>query len=125
MIRRPPRSTRTDTLVPYTTLFRSLARSCGPGDEQDAVGLAQRGAIRRLHDVAHAEHLEPDADRILVEDAQHDAFAAAARQGGNADVEHPAAQRDAEPAVLRQGPDERRGGKDVECTCRSGWAPGQ
>src|SRR3546814_3980287 len=26
MIRRPPRSTRTDTLVPYTTLFRSLER---------------------------------------------------------------------------------------------------
>src|SRR3546814_4962391 len=36
MIRRPPRSTRTDTLFPYTTLFRSSAgrlwsraRSCG------------------------------------------------------------------------------------------------
>src|SRR3546814_20156819 len=27
MIRRPPRSTRTDTLFPYTTLFRSTARS--------------------------------------------------------------------------------------------------
>src|SRR3546814_14019770 len=26
MIRRPPRSTRTDTLFPYTTLFRSLLR---------------------------------------------------------------------------------------------------
>src|SRR3546814_9593418 len=26
MIRRPPRSTRTDTLFPYTTLFRSLAQ---------------------------------------------------------------------------------------------------
>src|SRR3546814_9762752 len=26
MIRRPPRSTRTDTLFPYTTLFRSLSR---------------------------------------------------------------------------------------------------
>src|SRR3546814_16414765 len=26
MIRRPPRSTRTDTLVPYTTLFRSVVR---------------------------------------------------------------------------------------------------
>src|SRR3546814_12082832 len=26
MIRRPPRSTRTDTLVPYTTLFRSRPR---------------------------------------------------------------------------------------------------
>src|SRR3546814_10736983 len=27
MIRRPPRSTRTDTLVPYTTLFRSIANA--------------------------------------------------------------------------------------------------
>src|SRR3546814_5708184 len=29
MIRRPPRSTRTDTLFPYTTLFRSSSRSGG------------------------------------------------------------------------------------------------
>src|SRR3546814_3683095 len=30
MIRRPPRSTRTDTLFPYTTLFRSLGQTpCG------------------------------------------------------------------------------------------------
>src|SRR3546814_3560078 len=28
MIRRPPRSTRTDTLFPYTTLFRSPAEFC-------------------------------------------------------------------------------------------------
>src|SRR3546814_2870884 len=28
MIRRPPRSTRTDTLFPYTTLFRSRLRAC-------------------------------------------------------------------------------------------------
>src|SRR3546814_9097386 len=28
MIRRPPRSTRTDTLFPYTTLFRSANRGC-------------------------------------------------------------------------------------------------
>src|SRR3546814_10457488 len=28
MILRPPRSTRTDTLFPYTTLFRSLAPPC-------------------------------------------------------------------------------------------------
>src|SRR3546814_15893126 len=31
MIRRPPRSTRTDTLFPYTTLFRSSAKSNGHG----------------------------------------------------------------------------------------------
>src|SRR3546814_19895961 len=30
MIRRPPRSTRTDTLFPYTTLFRSPYRKGGP-----------------------------------------------------------------------------------------------
>src|SRR3546814_12931554 len=29
MIRRPPRSTRTDTLCPYTTLFRSVVRCSG------------------------------------------------------------------------------------------------
>src|SRR3546814_5008373 len=29
MIRRPPRSTRTDTLFPYTTLFRSNAKRFG------------------------------------------------------------------------------------------------
>src|SRR3546814_12915007 len=29
MIRRPPRSTRTDTLFPYTTLFRSASRLPG------------------------------------------------------------------------------------------------
>src|SRR3546814_7708308 len=30
MIRRPPRSTRTDTLFPYTTLFRSCACGADP-----------------------------------------------------------------------------------------------
>src|SRR3546814_11137350 len=30
MIRRPPRSTRTDTLFPYTTLFRSGCRASDP-----------------------------------------------------------------------------------------------
>src|SRR3546814_7202431 len=31
MIRRPPRSTRTDTLFPYTTLFRSVPAECASG----------------------------------------------------------------------------------------------
>src|SRR3546814_4488446 len=31
MIRQPPRSTRTDTLFPYTTLFRSAGSVCGSG----------------------------------------------------------------------------------------------
>src|SRR3546814_624188 len=39
MIRRPPRSTRTDTLFPYTTLFRSL-----PGDGKSTVALSLAAA---------------------------------------------------------------------------------
>src|SRR3546814_16520115 len=42
MIRRPPRSTRTDPLFPYTTLFRSP-------DQAD----------RRTHPVPHVELLQP------------------------------------------------------------------
>src|SRR3546814_20549179 len=42
MIRRPPRSTRTDTLFPYTTLFRSAAARLRAADlrprRQGAVG---------------------------------------------------------------------------------------
>src|SRR3546814_12678116 len=34
MIRRPPRSTRTDTLLPYTTLFRSMGGQQGGADAQ-------------------------------------------------------------------------------------------
>src|SRR3546814_9177882 len=41
MIRRPPRSTRTDTLFPYTTLFRSGCRGRGPvGGEIVLVNMA-------------------------------------------------------------------------------------
>src|SRR3546814_1553196 len=70
MIRRPPRSTRTDTLFPYTTLFRSHPQDCaGAGGglrrgseacERDALfracaggagggGGASRRAVQRDH----------------------------------------------------------------------------
>src|SRR3546814_10670895 len=38
MIRRPPRSTRTDTLFPYTTLFRSSGRRFGHQAAVHALG---------------------------------------------------------------------------------------
>src|SRR3546814_15705799 len=43
MIRRPPRSTRTDTLFPYTTLFRSAAVADG-GDRGRAGAAAGASA---------------------------------------------------------------------------------
>src|SRR3546814_16527455 len=51
MIRRPPRSTRTDTLFPYTTLFRSLF----------CWGRARNRAIARRSSLA----VQPDAAGIL------------------------------------------------------------
>src|SRR3546814_17298357 len=64
MIRRPPRSTRTDTLFPYTTLFRS------PGAQ---------GAPRRSPAVA--QHLYPDARRRPTR--SRGGAGAAAREGGH------------------------------------------
>src|SRR3546814_19093537 len=67
MIRRPPRSTRTDTLFPYTTLFRSrsgraqgAARRCvrPAGD-----AAARRVAHPRLRTRARAEIPPPDLRR--------------------------------------------------------------
>src|SRR3546814_7531288 len=46
MIRRPPRSTRTDTLFPYTTLFRSLLQPRIGGLLQQA---GQMGRVRCEH----------------------------------------------------------------------------
>src|SRR3546814_10557704 len=43
MIRRPPRSTRTDTLFPYTTLFRS-GRQVPPGGARCLTGKSRLAA---------------------------------------------------------------------------------
>src|SRR3546814_8289538 len=47
MIRRPPRSTRTDTLFPYTTLFRSRLRIVFLADSGD---LSRDPGVPVLHD---------------------------------------------------------------------------
>src|SRR3546814_10924284 len=47
MIRRPPRSTRTDTLFPYTTLFRSLGGLADRGRKpESARETAEQGCAR-------------------------------------------------------------------------------
>src|SRR3546814_14762061 len=51
MIRRPPRSTRTDTLFPYTTLFRS-ARPAPAGPRHPGCGL-QLVRGRQAHAAHH------------------------------------------------------------------------
>src|SRR3546814_5744409 len=60
MIRRPPRSTRTDTLFPYTTLFRSLGhghhlveRRGDQARKPDHVGII---FVRGFEDLRSEEH---------------------------------------------------------------------
>src|SRR3546814_13141772 len=45
MIRLPTRSTRTDTLFPYTTLFRSERRATGRGDLRQFPHIVQQGGM--------------------------------------------------------------------------------
>src|SRR3546814_5987226 len=66
MIRRPPRSTRTDTLFPYTTLFRSRAQH-----EVDAkvVGVApcwRSGAAELAHEHRGRGGVELDDGKLRV-----------------------------------------------------------
>src|SRR3546814_9962484 len=61
MIRRPPRSTLTDTLFPYTTLFRSLAVVNSNQDRALGSGLSDGSPLhvaRKNHVGLGADHLE-------------------------------------------------------------------
>src|SRR3546814_5771508 len=61
MIRRPPRSTRTDTLFPYTTLFRSLFRKTAPGI--DTAQFEEPGQIEG--NGSHQHEQQQDDARVL------------------------------------------------------------
>src|SRR3546814_20078440 len=62
MIRRPPRSTRTDTLFPYTTLFRSVR--LGIAREQQA---ARRVAVEPMHGKRPALEAEAQAVEMILQ----------------------------------------------------------
>src|SRR3546814_11808654 len=110
MIRRPPRSTRTDTLFPYTTLFRSIAvhdhRAFRPQFADLAHGQFARACF--IHNL-----------EIGGGDGGAAAFGAVeiilARMGGDGRhrLGHPPAARS----------EERRVGTECVSTCRSRWSP--
>src|SRR3546814_11020324 len=77
MLRRPPRSTRTDTLFPYTTLFRSplpatrapsihvlaaVDRQRGAGDERPFIGAEEGDATGDLIGMAQPADRHPGDD---------------------------------------------------------------
>src|SRR3546814_15188169 len=85
MIRRPPRSTRTDTLFPYPTLFRSDRAGDSIAPEQSALWAAQELEVVQVEQALGGCRFA--ADEHLV-DVQADAgVAARAGRGQAADAE--------------------------------------
>src|SRR3546814_14611411 len=126
MIRRPPRSTRTDTLFPYTTLFRS-----------DGPNLVSRALVRVVNQLREAGQHTVDA--VLLEQPEdiacrglhtgdlgrHIVLVNVRRAGVSEDDRHHFL---VEPPFLDQlhrwdRSEERRVGKECVSPCRSRWSP--
>src|SRR3546814_13759323 len=104
MIRRPPRSTRTDTLFPYTTLFRSRRHHgavTGASQSPECASIARRDFADQ-HDIGRETH--DDVDCIVVAE-------------GRISI----GTRKHKMNMVRS--EERRVGKECVSTCRSRWSP--
>src|SRR3546814_14084140 len=120
MIRRPPRSTRTDTLFPYTTLFLSARGSHQPR-------LSRQSAVRNL--------FEEPAEHKIFRGYQHARLWRDRRQSRRLPCAAAADRRQGRADVLTACPfrlfgtawfgrsEERRVGKECVSTCRSRWSP--
>src|SRR3546814_11143168 len=97
MIRRPPRSTRTDTLFPYTTLFRSCAPKGIP--EKLAAVAGDHVAVAELTEKVEADREKKREDRIAARAAP------------------------ASKVVGKKRSEERCVGKECVSKCRSRWSP--
>src|SRR3546814_8556382 len=75
MIRRPPRSTRTDTLFPYTTLFRSILKR-GLGEKAKKLIYSADKTIGKTIEFANVSPEE--RNRFSLTDAEVEALAAQA-----------------------------------------------
>src|SRR3546814_14521206 len=110
MRRRPPRSTRTDTLLPYTTLFRSVLGELERvrGEREPMVAMAQGFGVAFLR-VELARHGEALSRRFV----EGNAIAGYVGKEGTA----------ARELVIYVRSEERRVGKECVSTCRSRWSP--
>src|SRR3546814_13925740 len=128
MIRRPPRSTRTDTLFPYTTLFRSFVRSPSDiliGKEVRMkrlhvhVGVADLDQSIRFYSTLFASEptvVKPDYAKWMLDDPRVN-FAISANSHAAKGIEHLGIQ------VESQRSEERRVGQECVSTCRYRGSP--
>src|SRR3546814_12717269 len=110
MIRRPPRSTRTDTLFPYTTLFRSAVPE-GPGTVRHDPGGCEGcgGKLRRNRDRLFRFRL---AEQLGFTVAELDV-----RMSSSELTEWMVYEK------ITGRSEECRVGKECVSTCRSRWSP--
>src|SRR3546814_12596609 len=116
MIRRPPRSTRTDTLFPYTTLFRSLAPIAGLGAARGEFVIGQAAHIADTRNSRTAGGV----------DRHHIVHTHLARF--DAEVDHRVEQLRPDRGEALHGhllarSEERRVGQGGGSSGRSGWVP--
>src|SRR3546814_19571073 len=115
MILRPPRSTRTDTLFPYTTLFRSVIgthRKCIVEGFREAIGFLSDDGFEQFELAAEVDIESAsgatDALYDVVDGGSGKALLVEEASGG---IDQPARS------------EERRVGKECVSTCRPRWAP--
>src|SRR3546814_14219632 len=123
MIRRPPRSTRTDTLFPYTTLFRSRAKFRRPPNSSKRQIIepgkggggpdCERGQMRRIK---LRKSRRQSGRTLILHDARNDLVLITA----DTVIDHAAILDAHRDRIISE---ERRVGKECVSTCRSRWWP--
>src|SRR3546814_16924560 len=129
MIRRPPISTRTDTLFPYTTLFRSAGSGVNP--KAAAIHIALREAIDGIGEAPHFPHFLKEArGHAAAKHRRINLKGVIVRVIKSQPVE---TERDMGlfkrtlftpvAALVDRRSEARRVGKECVSTCRSRWSP--
>src|SRR3546814_15069095 len=115
MIRRPPRATRTDTLFPYTTLFRS-------GREDDAA--KKLGELARAYDPSEIYATELEDTQLLCQTLQGCREAMECMRDHAAEMYRVETGKPFSPVRGSRVPrsEERRVGKEWGSMCRSWWS---
>src|SRR3546814_19678389 len=111
MMRRPPRSTRTDTLCPYTTLFRSrVIKGVLPQDWKAKLAAYKRSLAEEKPKLATRQSSQKCLDVLTA--------AIPELIGGSADL---TGSNNTKEKGMRS--EERRVGTECGRTCRSRWSP--
>src|SRR3546814_12572268 len=122
-IRRPPRATRTDTLFPYTTLFRSSL------DKADGTNVVPEQTVELASDYVSVPTRSTGTEgerELLAREMQKEMTASILRRIDAASrAPQPIGMPSAPPPVDEAAPrsEERRVGKECVSTCRSRWSP--